>query len=51
MVLLPDLILFFAALTFLHRSVLTEEQPCLQQYGESYKAFMQKAPRYFLFKC
>jgi protein-S-isoprenylcysteine O-methyltransferase Ste14 len=32
-----------------HFSILAEEEVCLQRYGESYRTFMEKVPRYFLF--
>jgi protein-S-isoprenylcysteine O-methyltransferase Ste14 len=31
----------------LHFRILAEERSCLTQYGESYRAFMQRVPRYF----
>jgi protein-S-isoprenylcysteine O-methyltransferase Ste14 len=32
-----------------HYGILAEEEICLKQYGESYRAYMQKVPRYLLF--
>jgi len=32
-----------------HNKILAEEQACLEQYGESYKNYMERIPRYFLF--
>ena len=32
-----------------HFGILAEEEVCLRQYGESYHAFMERVPRYFLF--
>ncbi len=32
-----------------HFRLVAEEQACLQQYGESYQAYLDKVPRYFLF--
>lgn len=32
-----------------HLSILAEEAVCLEQYGESYRAYMARVPRYFLF--
>ncbi|MBN1935807.1 MAG: isoprenylcysteine carboxylmethyltransferase family protein [Anaerolineae bacterium] len=32
-----------------HFGILAEEEVCLKQYGESYRAYMQQVPRYFLF--
>jgi protein-S-isoprenylcysteine O-methyltransferase Ste14 len=34
---------------FGHFRILAEEATCLRQYGESYHAYMQRVPRYFLF--
>lgn len=34
---------------FLHTRVLAEEKACLEMYGESYREYMKKVPRYFLF--
>jgi hypothetical protein len=32
-----------------HFRILAEEQSCLQRYGESYREYMQRVPRYLLF--
>lgn len=32
-----------------HFGILAEEEVCLKQYGESYRAYMKQVPRYFLF--
>ena len=32
-----------------HKKILAEEEACLEQYGESYKNYMERIPRYFLF--
>ena len=32
-----------------HFKILAEEEACLEQYGESYKNYMERIPRYFLF--
>ena len=32
-----------------HFWILAEEEACLKRYGESYRAYMEKVPRYFLF--
>ena len=32
-----------------HNKILAEEEACLEQYGESYKKYMERIPRYFLF--
>ncbi|MBN1697215.1 MAG: hypothetical protein JW881_06860 [Spirochaetales bacterium] len=42
-------LLFVVSLVFLHQSVIAEEEACLKQYGNSYRKFMEKIPRYFLF--
>ena len=32
-----------------HKKNLSKEEACLKQYGESYKIYMERIPRYFLF--
>lgn len=32
-----------------HNRVLAEEGACLQQYGESYRKYLERVPRYFVF--
>jgi protein-S-isoprenylcysteine O-methyltransferase Ste14 len=32
-----------------HFGILAEEEVCLKQYGESYHAYVERVPRYFLF--
>ena len=32
-----------------HFGILAEEEICLKRYGESYRAYMEQVPRYFLF--
>ncbi len=32
-----------------HFGILAEEEMCLRRYGESYRAYMEQVPRYFLF--
>jgi protein-S-isoprenylcysteine O-methyltransferase Ste14 len=34
---------------FGHFRTLAEEEACLEQYGDSYRAYMKRVPRYFLF--
>jgi len=34
---------------FQHFGILAEEEVCLKQYGEPYRAFMKRVPRYLLF--
>jgi len=35
---------------FLHSRILAEEKACLERYGDSYRAYMKRVPRYFLIK-
>ena len=32
-----------------HCGLLAEEEACLKQYGDTYRAYMERVPRYFLF--
>jgi protein-S-isoprenylcysteine O-methyltransferase Ste14 len=32
-----------------HFGILAEEEACLRRYGESYRSYMERVPRYFLF--
>ena len=32
-----------------HFGIIAEEEVCLRRYGESYRAYMEQVPRYFLF--
>lgn len=34
---------------FLHSRILAEEKACLDRYGDSYRGYMERVPRYFLF--
>lgn len=34
---------------FGHFSILAEEEACLRQYGDAYRAYMERVPRYFVF--
>jgi protein-S-isoprenylcysteine O-methyltransferase Ste14 len=34
---------------FQHLGILAEEEACLAQYGESYRAYVERVPRYFVF--
>ncbi len=34
---------------FLHSRVMAEEKACLERYGDSYRSYMKRVPRYFLF--
>ncbi len=38
-----------AARILSHFGILAEEEICLKQYGDSYRAYMQRVPRYFVF--
>lgn len=44
-----SLLLIAVSFLFLHTSTLAEEKACLEQYGQSYRNFMNSVPRYFLF--
>ena len=43
------LLMLLLGLVFTHRKILAEERSCLRQYGDSYQAYMERVPRYFLF--
>jgi protein-S-isoprenylcysteine O-methyltransferase Ste14 len=43
------LVILFISKIFNHISIIAQEQVCLQQYGDSYKAYMKQVPRYLLF--
>ncbi len=43
------LIILLIGHIFKHYSVLAEEEACTELYGESYKEYMKKIPRYMLF--
>jgi protein-S-isoprenylcysteine O-methyltransferase Ste14 len=43
------LVLWLAARVLTHFGILGEEQVCLRQYGDAYRAYMDRVPRYFLF--
>ena len=34
-----------------HKQILDEETACIKKYGEGYREYMERIPRYFLFKC
>jgi protein-S-isoprenylcysteine O-methyltransferase Ste14 len=42
------LLMLLAARVFSHFGILAEEEVCLRQYGESYQAYMDRVPRYFV---
>jgi protein-S-isoprenylcysteine O-methyltransferase Ste14 len=43
------LLMLLLGLAFTHVRILAEEGSCLRQYGDSYWAYMEHTPRYFLF--
>jgi len=43
------LLMLLAARLFSHFGILAEEEVCLQQYGDAYRAYMKRVPRYFAF--
>ena len=43
------LLILFTGHVIKHFSVLAEEEACIEQYGENYKRYMEKIPRYFIF--
>ncbi|MBL7184011.1 MAG: isoprenylcysteine carboxylmethyltransferase family protein [Anaerolineae bacterium] len=43
------LLMLLLGLVFTHLKILAEEASCLRQYGDSYRAYMERVPRYFLF--
>jgi protein-S-isoprenylcysteine O-methyltransferase Ste14 len=38
-----------AARVFGHASIMAEEEICLKQYGDSYRDYLKRVPRYFVF--
>ncbi|MBN1261490.1 MAG: DUF1295 domain-containing protein [Anaerolineae bacterium] len=42
------LLLLALARGFSHFGILAEEEVCLRQYGETYRTYMQRVPRYFV---
>lgn len=43
------LFMLVASRLFLHFRILAEERACLERYGDSYRSYMKRVPRYFLF--
>jgi len=43
------LLLQMVSSVFLHARILAEEKACLERYGEAYRDYMNRVPRYFLF--
>lgn len=42
--------LLFVTQLFSHARILAEEESCLEQYGDSYRNYMKRVPRYFLLR-
>lgn len=40
------LILFVVARVFLHANLVAEEEVCLREYGDAYRAYLEQVPRY-----
>jgi protein-S-isoprenylcysteine O-methyltransferase Ste14 len=45
----PALFALILSRLFQHFGILAEEEVCLERYGESYRTYMKRVPRYFLF--
>ena len=43
------LLLLLAARFFSHWGIVAEEEVCLRQYGDEYREYLQRVPRYFIF--
>jgi protein-S-isoprenylcysteine O-methyltransferase Ste14 len=43
------LLMQMASSLFLHTRILAEEKACIEQYGDSFREYMKRVPRYFLF--
>ena len=43
------LFLFVMARILLHANLIAEEEVCLREYGQAYRDYMARVPRYFLF--
>jgi protein-S-isoprenylcysteine O-methyltransferase Ste14 len=41
-------LMLLAARVFSHFGIVAEEEVCLKQYGDSYRAYMERVPRYFV---
>jgi len=42
-------LMWVAARVFSHYGILAEEEVCLKKYGDSYRTYMERVPRYFVF--
>jgi protein-S-isoprenylcysteine O-methyltransferase Ste14 len=45
----PALFTLMMSRLFQHFGILAEEEACLARYGESYRTYMERVPRYFVF--
>jgi protein-S-isoprenylcysteine O-methyltransferase Ste14 len=45
----PSFLLMAVAVVGGHFRLVAEEKACIQQYGDAYREYMQRVPRYFLF--
>ena len=45
----PAVLMLAAARVLSHFGILAEEEVCLKQYGDSYRVYMERVPRYFVF--
>ena len=45
----PAFVIMILGVVGAHKKILAEEEACLEQYGDSYKKYMERIPRYFLF--
>lgn len=45
----PALFILILSLLFGRTRIQAEEEACLEQYGDSYRSYMKRVPRYFLF--
>jgi protein-S-isoprenylcysteine O-methyltransferase Ste14 len=45
----PVLVLLVVARLLEHLGIVAEEEICLKQYGDAYRAYLKRVPRYFVF--
>jgi protein-S-isoprenylcysteine O-methyltransferase Ste14 len=45
----PALTMLAVARLLSHLGIVAEEEACLKQYGEAYRAYLRRVPRYFVF--
>ena len=45
----PALVMLAVARLLSHLGIVAEEEICLQQYGDAYRAYLKRVPRYFVF--